>query len=98
MDHAEHLFDPVRHVPQKGFSHPKSYDLRLRFMTDIYGAAKMDQESGRRSVARSVEGEGARGWGRPVPQGRLFVMEFGGPPRTRTLDPLIKSQLLYQLS
>ena len=23
---------------------------------------------------------------------------FGGPSRTRTLDPLIKSQLLYQLS
>ena len=26
MDHAEHFFDPVRRVPQKGFSHPKSYD------------------------------------------------------------------------
>ena len=24
--------------------------------------------------------------------------EFGGPPETRTPDPLIKSQLLYQLS
>jgi hypothetical protein len=23
---------------------------------------------------------------------------FGGPPETRTPDPLIKSQLLYQLS
>jgi len=23
---------------------------------------------------------------------------IGGPPRTRTSDPLIKSQLLYQLS
>ena len=33
---------------------------------------------------------------------RLFatskVVEFGGPRRTRTCDPLIKSQLLYQLS
>ena len=26
------------------------------------------------------------------------VPDFGGPSRTRTLDPLIKSQLLYQLS
>jgi len=26
------------------------------------------------------------------------VVEFGGPRRTRTCDPLIKSQLLYQLS
>ena len=26
------------------------------------------------------------------------LMEFGGRTRTRTLDPLIKSQLLYQLS
>ena len=24
--------------------------------------------------------------------------KFGGPPETRTPDPLIKSQLLYQLS
>ena len=26
------------------------------------------------------------------------LREFGGPPRDRTEDPLIKSQLLYQLS
>ena len=26
------------------------------------------------------------------------LREFGGPPETRTPDPLIKSQLLYQLS
>ena len=26
------------------------------------------------------------------------VFHFGAPPGTRTLDPLIKSQLLYQLS
>ena len=26
------------------------------------------------------------------------LMGFGGPPETRTPDPLIKSQLLYQLS
>ena len=30
------------------------------------------------------------------PIGWFFV--FGAPPGTRTLDPLIKSQLLYQLS
>ena len=29
---------------------------------------------------------------------RDWWKEFGGPPRTRTLDPLIKSQLLCQLS
>ena len=27
-----------------------------------------------------------------------FIERFGGPPETRTPDPLIKSQLLYQLS
>ena len=27
-----------------------------------------------------------------------FEGRFGGPPETRTPDPLIKSQLLYQLS
>ena len=26
------------------------------------------------------------------------LKKFGGPPETRTPDPLIKSQLLYQLS
>ena len=29
---------------------------------------------------------------------RVPVERFGGPPETRTPDPLIKSQLLYQLS
>ena len=29
---------------------------------------------------------------------RWVVFVFGAPPGTRTLDPLIKSQLLYQLS
>jgi hypothetical protein len=28
----------------------------------------------------------------------LILGKFGGPPETRTPDPLIKSQLLYQLS
>ena len=28
----------------------------------------------------------------------LFLGVLGAPPGTRTLDPLIKSQLLYQLS
>ena len=35
------------------------------------------------------------------PQGRLKTFEkqmFGGSPGARTLDPLIKSQMLYQLS
>ena len=29
---------------------------------------------------------------------RLFIISFCTPSGTRTLDPLIKSQLLYQLS
>ncbi len=33
--------------------------------------------------------------GRKSPQ---VIEKFGGRTRTRTLDPLIKSQLLYQLS
>ncbi len=30
--------------------------------------------------------------------GNMPSMDFGAPSGTRTLDPLIKSQLLYQLS
>ena len=33
-----------------------------------------------------------------APDGSEAPDKFGGPSRTRTLDPLIKSQLLYQLS
>ena len=31
-------------------------------------------------------------------QSAQVLEKFGGPPRDRTEDPLIKSQLLYQLS
>jgi hypothetical protein len=31
-------------------------------------------------------------------QSAQVLERFGGPPETRTPDPLIKSQLLYQLS
>ncbi len=31
-------------------------------------------------------------------QARKCLERYGGPPETRTPDPLIKSQLLYQLS
>ena len=31
-------------------------------------------------------------------QSTQVLGKFGGPPRDRTEDPLIKSQLLYQLS
>jgi hypothetical protein len=41
-------------------------------------------------------------WNQKHESGASDVLEapdsFGGPSRTRTLDPLIKSQLLYQLS
>ncbi len=39
----------------------------------------------------------AVGGGVPPPPGLMFD-RIGGRTRTRTLDPLIKSQLLYQLS
>ena len=34
----------------------------------------------------------------PKTKRRLFIISFCTPSGTRTLDPLIKSQLLYQLS
>ena len=42
-----------------------------------------------------------RGRPRPEPgrpKSRVVIGVFGGRTRTRTWDPLIKSQLLYQLS
>jgi hypothetical protein len=39
------------------------------------------------------------GTGFAADQEEIFQMaKLGGPPETRTPDPLIKSQLLYQLS
>ena len=35
---------------------------------------------------------------RSTPMSLISVGKIGGPPETRTPDPLIKSQLLYQLS
>src|SRR5438132_12300398 len=50
---------------------------------------RLDDESGSKVVAKT-------------PTGTSGVLEvpvtIGGPSRTRTVDPLIKSQLLYQLS
>jgi hypothetical protein len=48
-----------------------------------------DDESGSKTVAETATGT----------SGVVEVpVNIGGPSRTRTLDPLIKSQLLYQLS
>jgi integrase len=49
----------------------------------------LDEESGSKVVAKTATGL------RPVAE---VPVTIGGPSRTRTLDPLIKSQLLYQLS
>jgi len=50
---------------------------------------RLDDESGSKVVAKTATGT----------SGVLEVpVNAGGPSRTRTLDPLIKSQLLYQLS
>ena len=48
-----------------------------------------DDESGSKTVAKPPTG---------TPAVAEVPVVIGGPSRTRTLDPLIKSQLLYQLS
>jgi len=50
---------------------------------------RLDDESGSKVVARTATG---------TPAAAEVPVVIGGPSRTRTLDPLIKSQLLYQLS
>src|SRR2546422_1681056 len=50
---------------------------------------RLDDERGSKVVAKTATGT----------SGVLEVpVTIGGPSRTRTVDPLIKSQLLYQLS
>jgi len=53
------------------------------------GVNALDQESGSKVVAKPKSG---------TPDDLEVPDSIGGPSRTRTLDPLIKSQLLYQLS
>ena len=50
---------------------------------------RLDDESGSKVVAKTATGTSGV---QEVP------VTIGGPSRTRTVDPLIKSQLLYQLS
>jgi len=50
---------------------------------------RLDEESGSKVVAESNSG---------APDALEAPEKLGGPWRTRTSDPLIKSQLLYQLS
>ena len=50
---------------------------------------RLDDESGSKVVAKTATGTSGV---KQVP------VTIGGPSRTRTVDPLIKSQLLYQLS
>ena len=50
---------------------------------------RLDDESGSKVVAKMKTG---------TPAVTEVPVVIGGPSRTRTLDPLIKSQLLYQLS
>jgi hypothetical protein len=50
---------------------------------------RLDDHCGSRTVAKGTTG---------TPDVSEVPVNVGGPSRTRTLDPLIKSQLLYQLS
>ena len=50
---------------------------------------RLDDESGSKVVAKTATGTSG------VLEAPVLI---GGPSRTRTVDPLIKSQLLYQLS
>jgi len=50
---------------------------------------QLDDQKGSTGVARAATG---------TPGVSEVPVNVGGPSRTRTLDPLIKSQLLYQLS
>jgi Phage integrase family len=50
---------------------------------------RLDDESGSKTAAKLKTG---------TPAVTEVPVNNGGPSRTRTLDPLIKSQLLYQLS
>jgi hypothetical protein len=50
---------------------------------------RLDDESGSKVVAKTATG---------TPDTSEVPVKIGGPSRTRTLDPLIKSQLLCQLS
>src|SRR5882724_11229465 len=50
---------------------------------------QLDDQNGSKVVAKT---------GSATPDTPEVADSFGGPSRTRTLDPLIKSQLLYQLS
>jgi len=50
---------------------------------------RLDEGSGSKTVAKRLTG---------TPGVLEVPVRNGGPSRTRTLDPLIKSQLLYQLS
>ena len=52
-------------------------------------ANRLDDESGSKAVAETKTG---------TPAVTGVPVTIGGPSRTRTVDPLIKSQLLYQLS
>ena len=53
------------------------------------GMNALDEESGSKVVTKTKSG---------TPDALEVPDLSGGPSRTRTLDPLIKSQLLYQLS
>ena len=58
-------------------------------MGDKAAMNRLDDPSGSKVVAKTESG---------APDGSEAPDFIGGPSRTRTLDPLIKSQLLYQLS
>jgi integrase len=66
----------------------ETYGKRLP-MGNKAAVDRLDEVSGSRTVAKTKTG---------TPANTEVPVTDGGPSRTRTLDPLIKSQLLYQLS
>jgi hypothetical protein len=67
-------------------------DIEVVDGLDDQAATNVEQPRGRSVVAIASRMEQPRERDRPT------TGCCGGPPRTRTLDPLIKSQLLYHLS
>ncbi len=82
-------------IPSKG---QRWADLLDRVTTTVRDTATIAAE-GLRSAVGSILG--TKIWNQnEIGEPRVAQLpdSFGGPSRTRTLDPLIKSQLLYQLS
>ena len=81
----------ARWIPSKG---QRWVDLLDRVTAAVVSAAEAVSARLGTRLGTKQGGEGVSG----APSAPEAPETFGGPSRTRTLDPLIKSQLLYQLS